>query len=76
MIDLEDIIEPERLARYRKSPRERLLATGAAWANYMELGWSLEPDADSQSPFWSREELAEFARRGAWAGQRAFGYGN
>ena len=38
------------------------MATGPAWANYMELGGSLDPHADTQSPFWSREELAEFAR--------------
>ncbi len=73
MVDLEDIIEPEWLDWYRKTPQERLLATEEAWNNYLELGGSLSPDADSQSPFWSREELREFARHCADAPARALG---
>ena len=33
--------------------------TAEAWSNYLELGGSLDPDVDCQSPFWSREELEE-----------------
>lgn len=73
MIDLEDIVEPEWLEWYRKTPQERLLATEEAWGIYLELGGSLEPDADSQSPFWSREDLERFAREGADAPHRASG---
>ena len=73
MVDLEDIVEPEWLEWYGKTPRERLLATEEAWAIYRELGGSLDPDADTQSPFWSREELAEFARRARQAPARALG---
>jgi hypothetical protein len=76
MIDLSEIVEPEWLDWYRKTPQERLLATGEAWSNYLELGGSLEPDADSQSPFWSREELEEFARCSAATATRAFDRGS
>jgi len=73
MIDLADIVEPEWLDWYRKTPQERLLATEEAWEIYVELGGSLDPDADSQSPFWSREELEEFAKSAKAAPDRAFG---
>lgn len=73
MIDLEEIVEPEWLDWYRKTPQERLLATDQAWAIFRELGGSLDPDVDTQSPFWSREELAGFARSSAAASGRAFG---
>jgi|AP95_1055475.scaffolds.fasta_scaffold52296_3 hypothetical protein len=71
MIEPEDFIEAEWLDWYRKTPAERLSATGAIWANYRALGGSLAPDADSQSPFWSREELAAFAAEAAAAPARA-----
>lgn len=73
MVNPEDFIEPEWLEWYSKTPQERLLATEEAWSNYMELGGSLDPDVDSQSPFWSTEELAEFARNARNAPTRAFG---
>ena len=75
MINLEDIVEPEWLDWYRKTPQERLLATEEAWGIFRELGGSLEPDVDTQSPFWSREELKEFARRARQTPDRAFGRG-
>ena len=76
MVDLTTMIEPEWLDWYRKTPQERLLATGEAWSNYIELGGSLEPDVDFQCPFWSREELEDFARRNSGAAKRAFGRGD
>lgn len=71
MINPETCVEPEWLDWYRKSPIERLYATSEAWENYLALGGSLAPDPDPQSPFWSREELAEFAREHAQAATRA-----
>jgi hypothetical protein len=73
MIEPEDILEPEWLDWYRKTPQERLLATEEAWANYVEMGGSLDPDVDTQSPFWSAEELAGFARNARRTPERAFG---
>lgn len=72
MVDFADIVEPEWLHWYQLTPAERLRASDEAWANYLELGGSLDPDIDSQSPFWSREELAEFAKNAAEARARAF----
>ena len=72
MIDFEEFIEPEWLDWYRKTPQERLLATEETWSIYRELGGSLDPDPDIQSPFWSREELEQFARHSARASTRAF----
>lgn len=61
MIDPEDFLEPEWLEWYRLTPEQRLQATGELWKNFRQLGGSLAPDVDSQSPFWSREDLEEFA---------------
>ena len=72
MVDLSTIVEPEWLDWYSKTPQERLLATSEAWANYLELGGSLEPDIDSQCPSWSREELKEFALKRVSASGRLF----
>lgn len=71
MIESENFIEAEWLDWYRKTPAERLQATGAIWDNYRTLGGTLAPDADSQSPFWSREEIVAFAAEAAAAPTRA-----
>ena len=72
MLDIENLIEPEWLDWYRKTPEERLQATGQLWKNYREMGGSLDPDVDAQSPFWSRDELAGFAKNAAATPSRAF----
>lgn len=54
---------------YRMTPLERWEASEKLWAEYLALGGSLDPEVDSQSPFWSTEELAEFARNTAAARQ-------
>ncbi len=61
MIEPEEFFEPEWLEWFRLTPSERLRATGEIWENYLQLGGSLAPDVDTQSPFWSREELEQFA---------------
>jgi hypothetical protein len=73
MLDPETCVEPEWLDWYRKTPLERLEVSSEAWTNYLALGGSLAPDPDPQSPFWSREELAEFAREHVQAATRASG---
>ena len=73
MITPEEYFEPEWLDWFLKTPTERLHATKEAWDNYLALGGSLAPDPDPQSPFWSREEIAEFAREHAAAASRACG---
>ena len=39
----------------RLTPAERLLESGRLWAMYLALGGSLDPEPDSQSPFYTPE---------------------
>jgi hypothetical protein len=58
----EALLEPEQVHWLALSMDERLAALDDIFKDYQRLGGSLEPDADPQSPFWSREELQSFAR--------------
>ena len=44
-------IEDEWLDWYRLSPAERWRETTRLWSFYLEVGGSLDPEPDSQSPF-------------------------
>ena len=57
-----DSIEPEWLEFYRMTPEQRWVRAAEVRRYYLAMGGSLEPDPDPQSPFWSEEEIAEFAR--------------
>jgi hypothetical protein len=57
-----DGIEPEWLEFYRMTPEQRWARAAEVRAYYLAMGGSLEPDPDPQSPFWSAEEIAEFAQ--------------
>jgi len=57
---------------YLKTPLERLKATEELWRQYLEMGGSLDPDPDPESPFWNREEIEQFARNAARTKERAF----
>jgi len=57
-----DSIEPEWLEFYRMTPEQRWERAAEVRAYYLAMGGTLEPDPDPQSPFWSDEEIAEFAR--------------
>ncbi len=72
MIHPEDILEPEWLDWYSKTPFERLEATEVLRQEYIAMGGSLEPDADTQSPFWSRGEIESFASIHSRARERSF----
>ncbi len=54
--ELESIIDEQWLAWYLLSPLERWSAAQEMWRDYLAMGGSLEPEVDSQSPFF---ELAE-----------------
>ena len=62
MVDYEDLVEPEWLEWYQKSPEERFLESQRLMAHYLGMGGSLAPDLDPESPFWSPEDLDGFAR--------------
>ena len=55
-------MEPEWAAWTRMTPQERWQASRSLLQHYLNMGGSLEPDADPQSPFWSREECRSFAQ--------------
>jgi hypothetical protein len=57
-----DSIEPEWLEFYRMTPEQRWERSMELRAQYLVMGGTLEPDPDPQSPFWSAEEIQEFAR--------------
>jgi hypothetical protein len=71
---LEAICEPEWLDWYRLTPQERWAESMKLWDLYRTLGGSLEPEVDSQSPFYFPEDRrslpadqkpgARFIRRG------------
>jgi hypothetical protein len=52
---LEEICSGEWLDWYRLSPQERLRESGKMWAAYLALGGSLDPEPDTQSPFYDPE---------------------
>ena len=53
---LRAICEPEWLDWYRLSPQERWRESMKLWEVFLALGGSLDPEPDSQSPFYFREE--------------------
>lgn len=60
MIELDDVVEPEWLEWYRKTPEERFWESQKLFAHYKSLGGSLAPDIDYDSPFWSEEDFQSF----------------
>jgi len=45
-------ISPEWLDWYSLTPQERWLESGRLWATFFSLGGSLEPEPDTDSPFF------------------------
>jgi hypothetical protein len=62
-IRAEDLVGPEWAAWYALTPMERWEASKRLWVEYIALGGSLDPEVDTQSPFWSAEDYMEFAER-------------
>lgn len=54
--DLESIIDEQWLAWYLLSPMERWNASQEMWREYLAMGGSLEPEIDSQSPFFDLDD--------------------
>jgi hypothetical protein len=52
MIQPEDVTEPEWAEWYRLTPAERWSESEKLWQIYLELGGSLDPEPDTQSPFF------------------------
>jgi hypothetical protein len=54
--DLESIIDEQWLAWYLLTPMERWNAAQEMWREYLAMGGSLEPEVDSQSPFFDLDD--------------------
>jgi hypothetical protein len=60
----EDLVGGEWAAWYRLTPEQRFLESTKLWETYLALGGSLEPEPDTQSPFFDPEEWRENAAHG------------
>jgi hypothetical protein len=63
-IRAEEIAGEEWAAWYALSPSERFLESMKLWDTYLALGGSLEPERDTQSPFFDPEEWRANAAHG------------
>ena len=59
MIPIEDICDPEWAEWYRMTPQERWAESAKLWRTYLALGGSLDPEPDTQSPFFHADEPRE-----------------
>ena len=50
-MDFDQTLDPEVLDWYRLSPQERWKESERLLQHYLEMGGSLDPEPDSQSPF-------------------------
>lgn len=60
----EDLVGEEWAEWYRLTPQERFAESMKLWDTFLMLGGSLEPEADTQSPFFDEEEWRENAADG------------
>ena len=52
----EELVGAEWAEWYFLTPQERWRETSKLWETYLALGGSLEPEPDTQSPFFDAEE--------------------
>ncbi len=52
----EDLVGEEWAEWYRLTPERRFLKSLKLWDTYLAVGGSLDPDPDTQSPFFDPEE--------------------
>jgi len=52
MIEPEDLVGAEWAEWYRLTPAERWQESAKLWQVYLALGGSLDPESDTQSPFF------------------------
>ncbi len=64
MIELEDVCDAEWAEWYRMDPPQRWAETEKLWGAYLALGGSLDPEPDTQSPFFDAEEWREVSAHG------------
>ena len=52
MLDPEDLVGGEWADWYRLTPAERWLESERLWIAYLSMGGTLDPEPDTQSPFF------------------------
>jgi hypothetical protein len=52
LIAIEEVVEAEWAEWYRLSPAARWAESAKLWNAYLDLGGSLDPEPDTQSPFF------------------------
>jgi hypothetical protein len=52
VVDLEELVGAEWAEWYRLTPAQRWLESEKLWQTYLALGGSLDPEPDTQSPFY------------------------
>jgi hypothetical protein len=71
-IRAEDLVGEEWAEWYRLTAAERLAASTELWDTYLKLEGSLEPEPDTQSPFF---DPAEWRANSPYGGQACVLYG-
>ena len=64
MLSAEEIAGPEWADWYRLSPQERWHYSTLLWQEYIALGGNLDPEPDTQSPFFDAAEWRAIASHG------------
>ena len=67
MIQPEELVGDEWAEWYRLTPVQRWLESEKLWQVYLTLGGSLDPEPDTQSPFFDARAPRESAAHG-WPG--------
>ena len=69
MMTAEDLVGEEWAEWYRLTPEERWLESEKLWRTYLMLGGSLDPEPDTQSPFFDPKAPSPCPANG-WSGLR------
>ena len=55
LISAEELVGDEQVEWYSLTPMERWRESAKLWEVYLSMGGSLDPETDTQSPFFDRE---------------------
>jgi hypothetical protein len=64
MVSMEELAGEEWAEWYRMTPSQRWIETGKLWSTYILLGGSLDPEPDTQSPFFDPEASCQSPSHG------------
>ena len=64
MIRAEDLVGDEWAEWYRLTPQERFRQSMLLWDTYLALGGTLDPEPDTQSPFFDADEWRQSVTHG------------